>query len=159
MHLLSVKQHWHRLLFLGLLGVSMLISGCDDYNIVEPRFYSEDEVVEFGDCARDPFVEPAGAAFDSITIVLPKLIPDRYAVDGCWYNRAEGMLAVFVALPVAGSFKVSILNSGGGVEAVLFDGLDQAGVYVFPWVAKEDGIYAISTQAEHTTVVAWFEVN
>ncbi|MCK4461146.1 MAG: hypothetical protein KAW46_05045 [candidate division Zixibacteria bacterium] len=139
-----------------LLAIACL--SCDDYNIVEPRFYSEDEIVEFADCARDPFVEPTGAAFDSITIVLPKLIPALYAVDGCWYNRAEGVLAVFVALPEAGPTKVSILNSGGGVEAVLFDGSEQAGYLVFPWVAKKDGVYAISLQARFS-VVLWFEVD
>ena len=132
---------------------------CDDYNIVEPRFYDEDDLVEFADCGRDPFVvEPIDGAGDTIGIVQPKLIPANYDLGACWYTRAEGRLAVAFALPQMSSLKLSVLNSGSGIEAVLFEGVETAGYYVVPWVVEEDGVYAISAQTEGWTEVIWFEV-
>ncbi len=126
----------------------MVWLGCDKYNVVEPRFYSEDDVVTFTDCDIDQYAVSGS-----------QVVPDRFAVGGCWYDRAEGMLAVFVALPTAGLIRVSILNSGGGVEAVLFDKPHEAGYPVFPWVAKGEGIYAISLETEYTSLILWFEVD
>ncbi len=133
--------------------------GCDEYNIVEPRFYTEDDVVTFAACEHDPFAEPAGAIVEPTTIVQAKTIPAIFAVGGCWFDRSAGVLAVAIALPVAGQAKVSILNSAGGVEAVLFEGPHEAGFDAYPWVASEDGVYAISLQVDKGTAVLWFEVD
>lgn len=151
------KHLWRRLQFLSLLSVTMLIFACDDYNIVEPRFYDEDDLVEFAECEGDPFAEPI-ANTGSIGVVQKNVVPAGYTVDACWFNRADGILAVFIALPAAGSFTVSLLNSGGGVEAVIYEGVIEAGSLVVPWVVEEDGVYALSLQVDQWSVVVWFEV-
>lgn len=141
--------------------LAIVFVGCDDYNIVEPRFYMEDDLVEIRDCGGDPFVEPEEGIDDDgnrIFVVQPKLIPTMFSVDACWHKRDEGIMAVFFALPIASSVTMSILNSGGGVEEVLFDGSEQAGYYVVPWVVEKDGVYALSLQTERWIMAVWFEV-
>jgi len=142
----------------ALLAVACL--SCDDYNIVEPRFYDEDDLTEFGDCEGDPFVEPEGGANNSGGVVQPKtIIPTMFAVDACWHDRANGVLAVGFAMPVAGQYKLLLLNSGGGVEKVVAVGTEQAGHVVVPCVIENDGVHALSLQVEHVSVVVWFEVD
>lgn len=157
-HLLSVKHHWHRLLVLGLLGASMLISVCDDYNIVEPRFYNADDLVELVECDWDRYTESIGAA-DNLSIVsTPKEVSTAATVDGCWYNRYGHRLVVTFQVPVSNQVKISILNSSGGVKWILFDRKSLGGWVSVPWVDEDDGVYAISMQTELETVVVWFEV-
>ncbi|MDH3890458.1 MAG: hypothetical protein OEV49_05190 [candidate division Zixibacteria bacterium] len=157
-HIHPVKGPWHQMLLLGLLAASMLINSCDDYNIVEPRFYSEDDVYDIADCGYDPFAELAANLDSAGNSVRPKRIPSNYAAYACWFDRTEGILAVGIALPVGTDYTVSLLDSGGGVKAIIHEGTEPAGEYVFPCVVDDTGIYALSLQADRATVVVWFEV-
>lgn len=144
-HLRPARHHWHRLLFLGLLCASMLISACDDYNIVEPRFYSEDDVVEFGECGVDLY-ELTG-----------------FSVDACWWSEgSDRMLFIAIAVVDSGPAKLTILNSAGAVDTVLYERPTLPGVMFLsggiPWGDREDGVYGLSLQTERNTVVHWFEV-
>ena len=124
----------------------MLISVCDDYNIVEPRFYSGDDVVELGDC---------GADLTDFSV---------FSVNACWLTgRPERSLAFAWRTMDSGPLKVTILNSAGVVETVVADGQSIPSAIVLsgdiPWGDREDGVYGISMQSKHRTVVVWFEVN
>lgn len=131
---------------------------CDDYNIVEPRFYDEDSLVVFAECGYDPFGEPEEVANSLSSMNTKWVVPSGFAISGCWIDRAEGVLAVFISLPIASSFTVSLLNSGGGLETVVYGGSAQAGLVGFPCSVDDDGVYALSLQTKHATVVVWFEV-
>ena len=143
----------------ALLAVACL--SCDDYNIVEPRFYSEDDVVEFGECEWHTSVVRSqevtgGALVDSGWPVIP---PAVFGASACWDSRDEQTLMVYVTMPMMGSLKVSILNSGGGLESVPFNDVVTAGLHRCSWVAGDKGVYAISVQTSYAGDVVWFEVN
>ena len=143
-------------LVIAIFAIACL--SCDDYNIVEPRFFDEDSLVVFGDCETDPYVDPDSVAINLTVVVAKQEVPDRYGVDACWFDRAEGVLAVFIAMPTSGSYTISLLNSGGGVETVIHEGDAEAGYLVFPCTVDEDGVYALMLKTEPITVVVWFEV-
>ena len=123
------------------ISLVMACAGCDKYNIVEPRFYSEDDVVEFGECGWDPYPKFAGAS-DKLLIVSTSLEASTdYSVDGCWYNRE---LYVTWVTPEPGQITLTILNSVGGVEIVMYDGYTEAAVHQMvwgiPWEDRDDGV-------------------
>lgn len=141
---------------ISLFAITFL--SCDDYNIVEPRFFDEDSLVVFAVCDGDPYAEPEEVANRLSNMSTKLVVPDRYEVDACWFNPTEGILAVIIGMPVAGSYTVSLLNSGGGVEKVIHEGEDEAGYMVFPCTVDEDGVHALSLRTKHGSVVVWFEV-
>lgn len=145
-------------LAIAVLSISIASMSCDDYNIVEPRFYSEDDLVELVECDWDPHTESIGAVDDLSIVVTPKEVSTTATVDGCWYNRYGHRLVVTFQVPVSSQVKISILNSSGGVKWILFDRKTLGGWVSVPWVDEDDGVYAISMQTERETEVVWFEV-
>ncbi|MDH3890460.1 MAG: hypothetical protein OEV49_05200 [candidate division Zixibacteria bacterium] len=143
----------------AILLFAITCLSCDDYNIVEPRFYDKDDIVEFANCDKDPLADPVDGTEDAIGVLYKNGVPAGFAVGGCWIDRAEGVLAVFAGLPLAGSYKVSILNSGGELETILFDGAAEAGAISAQWLAKEAGVYGISLETDRWGGVLWFEVD
>lgn len=154
-----LKRSGYRHLLLGLLGVSMLITACDDYNIVEPRFYDDGDIFEFGICERDFDTTSVRSQAVTTTALVDSGGPIGFGTEVCWDRNTEKLLRIFVVMPMSGALTVSILNSGGGVESVVWDGRTYAGVYLYSWVADSDGVYAISLQTFRATIVVWFEVN
>ncbi|MDH3890459.1 MAG: hypothetical protein OEV49_05195 [candidate division Zixibacteria bacterium] len=150
------------LLLLGLLAALMMINSCDEYNIVEPRFYSEDDIVEFGICERriDTLSSPTQyvTTHASVDSGGPPDLPVGFGASLCWDSRDEQLLLIYVFMPAMGALEVSILNSGGGVESVQWAGPRSAGIHLITWLAEEDGVYAISAHSRHATEVVWFEV-
>lgn len=139
-----------------LLAIACL--SCDDYNIVEPRFYSEDEIVEFGVCEWVTIAERSDS-MASTALGVSGGEPAVFAAGACWESSAERLLLVHVSMPMMGSLKVSILNSGGGLESVPFNDVVTAGLHRCSWVAGDKGVYAISVQTSYAGDVVWFEVN
>lgn len=143
-----------------VLSISIASISCDDYNIVEPRFYSEKDVVELGDCSWGTYSNSVGAT-DKMSIVSTPLDASfDYSVHGCWHN---GQLYVRFVTPESGRIKVTIQNSAGGVVLVVHEGHVGAAVHQMvwgiPWEDKDAGVYGLSLQTWDETVVVWFEVN
>jgi len=138
------------LIFVTLASL-VIITACDDHNVVEPRFYDEDDILEFDDCPEAP---PKATAE----------IPDAYALGVCWVSRGEGILGIYLALPVAGDYSISIVSGSGelldsitefaeaGYKTILWMGTDKDGDKV------DDGVYSLVVIAGSLKETIWFEI-
>jgi hypothetical protein len=116
-----------------LIAVTMVVfcfASCDNYNIVEPRFYSEDDVVD---------VQWADASHKWIAIAftLPYASPYKVYVLGS-----------------AGNVVCSYEGMGDvGVNVVIWDVRDKNGGRV------DKGVYAILLRAGIFKALTWFEID
>ncbi len=123
------KSHFTYLLIAVAIAVFCLAS-CDSYNIVEPRFYSEKDIVDFQwtDTSHRMLI---------IKFTLPEALHYHLCILGSAGNVVrcyEGMGCV-------------------GLNVITWDGKDNEGKKV------EDGIYAISLKAGDLKTVTWFKID
>jgi len=124
----------HRPYFLTLLIAVVLtiicLANCDSYNIVEPRFYSEEDIV-------DVQWEDASHTWLNISFTLPFARPYKLYVLGS-----------------AGNIVRSYEGMGNtGLNVITWDGKDNNGGRV------EKGVYAILLKAGNLKTVTWFEID
>lgn len=129
---------------------------CDDYNIVEPRFYDTDEIIEIPDCYRS--VDTTGGGDTTAVDTVPHLLPATYWVEACWIQRDAGDLYVGWSIPRSSHVKAYIIRNNGEVEVVLENGFSWPGYHGRLWSAEENGVYGISLQAGKHRETIWFEV-
>jgi hypothetical protein len=116
-----------------LIAVTMAIfcfASCDSYNIVEPRFYSEEDIV-------DVQWEDASHRRLNIAFTLPEALPYQLYILGS-----------------AGEVVRSYKGMGcAGLNVITWDRKDSNGEEV------EDGVYAVSLKAGEYKSVYWFEID
>jgi hypothetical protein len=116
-----------------LIAVTMAIfcfASCDSYNIVEPRFYSEEDIV-------DVQWEDASHTWLNISFTLPFAGPYKLYVLGS-----------------AGNIVRSYEGMGNtGLNVITWDRKDNNGGRV------EKGVYAILLKADNLKTVTWFEID
>ena len=116
-----------------LIAVTMVIfcfASCDSYNIVEPRFYSEEDIV-------DVQWEDASHRWLNISFTLPSARPYKLYILGSAGNIArsyEGM-------------------GNAGLNVITWDRKDNNGSRV------ERGVYAILLKTGNLKTVTWFEID
>ena len=122
------------------------VISCDKYNIVEPRFYSEGDIVDIPICGDGP--EPG---FE---------LPTCFSLNLCWLDKAGKVLFVYYDLPVASHVQLYLLGSGGYVVQTLVDSTLAAGSYQETLVFEddEDGVYALRMNAGDFEATIWFEI-
>lgn len=139
-----------------VLSISIASMSCDDYNIVEPRFYDEDDVRAIPDEHG-----PGGwcPLFPDTTGIQPKnLIPNLYYHRVAWHDRAARTLLVEYGVPKSGNVELTLINSGGGLIARLASGQHDVGNYVLGYVIDEAGIYGVSMEAGFYARTNWYRV-
>ena len=116
-----------------LIAVTMVIlcsASCDSYNIVEPRFYSEEDLL-------DVRWEDASHMWLNISFNLPYASPYKVYVLGS-----------------AGNIVRSYKGMGDpGLNVVTWDGKDNDGRRV------DKGVYAISLRAGKFKAITWFKID
>ena len=135
------------------------VLSCDNYNIVEPRFYSEGDIVDIPICegvdGETSSLRPGGdgpePGFE---------VPASFSLDLCWLDKAGKVLFLCYDLPVASRVRLYLLGSGGYVVQALVDSTLAAGSYQETLVFEddEDGVYALRMNAGAFEVTIWFEV-
>ncbi len=143
--------------------VAIHLVGCDEYNVVEPRFFSSNDIVDVPECPQSdgldnllhgnnrrdyPWGKPCSVE-----------LPTNYSVRLCWWDKLGRELAVSYGLPCAGDATIRILDNGGDVVATLLNREMAAGAWAEPWVAEEEGTYAVSLSSGGFRSVTWFEVD
>jgi hypothetical protein len=133
------------------------VFSCDKYNVVEPRFYSEDDIVNI------PVCEGIGGKALSLcpedNVIIHEIPPDFY-LSMCWLNKAERTLFVYCGLPTASYIEIHLLGSSGYVVQTLIDSSLEAGMVYDTLSLKsyEDGVYAIRMNACGYEGTVWFEI-
>jgi hypothetical protein len=116
-----------------LIAVTMVIfcfAGCDSYNIVEPRFYSEEDIV-------DVQWEDVSHTWLNISFTLPFASPYKLYVLGS-----------------AGNIVRSYEGVGNiGLNVITWDGKNNNGDRV------DKGVYAILLRAGKFKTLTWFEID
>ncbi len=132
-----------------LIAVTVAIfcfAGCDSYNIVEPRFYSQKDIIDVPACD-----EYEGSWREGI----------------CWKDKSQEQLGILFSFKEEPTHvRLSILGSAGNVARTLVDELCSAGNHMVNWDGKDDegkkiddGVYGVSLQAGNTKWVIWFKVD
>ncbi len=146
------------LLTIAIIMTAALYWGCDDYNIVEPRFYNSDDVVSI------PVREDAGilcamvADSGGFSPLYDHRLPDMFAVSCSWCDQMGTAAVVVVRLPMGGDVRLLALNSGGGTSETLVEKRCGAGSYLVLWTPERDGVYGFSVQNWDYHKTIWFEV-
>lgn len=123
------KSHFAHLLIAVAMAIFCFAS-CDSYNIVEPRFYSEDDIVDvqWGDASH---------TWLDISFTLPWVSPYKIYILGS-----------------AGNIVRSYGGMGDvGVNVVTWDRKDNHGRRV------DKGVYAISLKAGIFKALTWFKID
>ena len=136
------------------------VLSCDNYNIVEPRFYSEGDIVDIPVCegvdGETPSLCPGGNG-------AVCEIPPGFSLGLCWLDKAGRALFVYYELPIAGHVQLCLLGSGGYVVQTLVDSTLEAGSYqgILVFEDDEDGVYALRMLRMNVSGfegTIWFEV-
>jgi hypothetical protein len=120
---------------------------CDSYNIVEPRFYSDSDIVELSVCPPDKSDPP-----DPIR-------PAAYAASVCWLDEDNKKMRVTLHMPESNDYLISLVGSAGNTLRTL----NGSGVGVIDVVfdasgVLEDGVYGVSVIVGDWQDATWFEI-
>ena len=131
-----------------VIAAVVCLTTCDSYNIVEPRFYSDSDIVEISTCPADKSDPP-----DPID-------PTEFSADVCWTDKTDRDMRIDVQLPRESDLKVTIVGSAGNAVATVADGSFSAGLIRITYDASplEDGVYAVSAVAGDWQDAIWFEI-
>jgi hypothetical protein len=129
--------------------------GCDDYNIVEPRFYGKDDVQKLPICEPED-IEPETAP--------AKVIPVSFGGGICWLESPEIGDAIVVQfnLPMSTEVDIGLFNSAGLLVKQIAHGALEAGTHtakIGNAASLKSGVYAISMTAGDFSDVIWFEID
>lgn len=132
---------------------------CDDYNIVEPRFYDADDVVEipmmeFADVWCAMVADSGGFA-----TIRGNLIPESIKVEYSWCDQEGMVVVVVVTLPIYADVRLIALNSGGGISKTLVERRCQVGRFFVEWTPAHNGIYGLVLSVDEYRIgPIWVEV-
>jgi hypothetical protein len=146
-------------LLLMLLG-----SACDTYNIVEPRFYSDDQIenlVDLNESNADSLCDSTRRPHHGL--------PMAFSLGVGWLNKSEHQLIVTLAVPVTSKARVAVLGSAGNVVKMLFDSTG-IGQWTFYWCCHDGngndvakGVYGVTVFTEYESYrpyrrTVWFKI-
>jgi len=134
--------------------------GCDEFNVVEPRFYVADDVLKIPDCFHDGFSHPP---LDSLNIVHKIEPPRSFELAACQCHENKDVLIVRFGNATSSHITIYLLDGGGNASKTLFDGFREMGVYFMAADMHDKspgpyGIYALmrGDYGEYG-LVYWFE--
>jgi hypothetical protein len=145
--------------FFGL-ALILVVSACDNYNIVEPRFYSDDQLENLVDLNESN----ADSLCDSTW--LGHGLPTAFSLGVGWLNKSEHHLIVTLALPITSEARVAVLGSSGNVVKMLFDSTG-IGQWAFNWCCRDEngnevpkGIYGVTMFTIYKSLqrTVWFKI-
>lgn len=152
-------RNW--ILVSAIFFLLLLNFACDDSNIVDPRFYSDDQVVELTDLNSE------GDNFSCDSIHTGHSLPTEYSVGAIWFDKARKQLQVELYLPVSSDTRLAIVGSAGEVVKIFLNGPTGAGFWRFDWCCVDEdgksvssGIYGVSVRAGDPVFkkTRWFKI-
>lgn len=133
-----MKKYWIML----FLIIIFFLFYCDNYNIVEPRYFNNNDLIEF------PIVEPN----------IPNEMPKETDIFPYWSSDNNDILYIIFELPKDGLVKLDILNHNGSIFKKLMDARKPSGIYKVTYINKLDkDIYGISIKIDSWYKVLWFK--
>ena len=127
---------------------------CDNYNIVEPRYFSNEDLVEF------PVGNPNNSNDNNEGEIGVGQTPTDYELTPFWNSASKDTLFIQFTNPKDSYAKLLILKWNGSVFETLMDRNITAGTFRYDYNAKkfEKRIYGISLQLDSWLKVLWFEI-
>ena len=130
-------------------------TSCDDYNIVEPRFYEGDDVASLPNCEVTEIDESP---------LLLGIVPHTFAAGACWVETPEigKVIIVRFDLPIQAEVNIGLFNSAGILVTAIAKGTYEGGTH-YDYIENADtlerGVYAISFSANDFKDAIWFEID
>jgi hypothetical protein len=156
-----------RLFVTFMISISLFVLwSCDDTNLVEPQFGSDDDVVDIPNCnfeygAPPVLIEENGNEYIYAAIAdsvhADSVLPGQYSFDVCWHDLNPRHLVILFQNAHSDEVYLAVINKKGEVE-FSSEGYRSAGDYIFGWTAEEAGVYAVSIRAGEFSDIIWFEV-
>lgn len=135
---------------------------CNDYNVVEPRFYSTDDLAELAPTESSGWIcQMVADSGGGLVVRRPaKLIPEMFQIQVGWCDNTSRSLAIACSIPVGGHTSLLLLNSGGGIDKTLVRVDIQAGYFYLVWVPEQEGVFGLVLLTdEYRFGPVWIEVD
>ena len=131
-----------------VIAAIVCLINCDGYNIVEPRFYSDSDIVDIPICPAEKSDPP------------DPIYPTELSSSICWTDETNRVMRIDLQLPRDSYVTVTIVGSAGNTVATLVDGNSFVGLHRITYDASslEDGVYAVSAVAGDWQDAVWFEI-
>jgi len=151
-----MQKHYFVTLLITVVFV-IIIVGCNDTNIVDPRFFSEGDVLDANDLPIWDGGDGSGGGNSRV--------PTEFSMNLYWEDNSQQRLLIAYSLPETGLVEIFVLGNAGNVIMTLISGSYPAGQHTTLWDLVDDkkqrienNVHGVSIKANDFGRVVWFKI-